>query len=151
MVYRLLRQFRRILFVLRCLALQALRELFPRPVRSLVLAFPLSSITYKDNMTAILAPGASAVLVGMDANGLSTTQFPDVPVWTISDPNIFTVVAAADGLSAQVTPTGQAGLATINVTSGTLTASQDVEFQVVVPPPPTPGPAVSMSIQLTQL
>lgn len=123
--------------------------MFPKPARSLILAFPLSSITYKDNMTAILAPGASAVLVGLDANGLSTTQFASTPVWTSSDSNIFTVVAAADGLTATVTPTGVAGQATINVVAGDLTASADVEFQVVTPP--GPGPAVSMSIQLTQL
>lgn len=149
MVYRLIRQLRRILFVLKALTLQLLRESFPRRARSLILAFPLSSILYKDNMTAILAPGALATLTGLDANGLVTTQFPAVPQWSSSDTTIFTVDASPDGLTAKVTPTGAAGFATINVTAGGLSASADVEFQVVVPP--GPGMAVTMSIQLSQL
>lgn len=149
MVYRLIRQLRRILFVLKVLTKQLLRESFPRRARSLILSFSALSITYKENMTAILAPGALATLTGLDANGLVTTQFPAIPSWTSSDTNIFTVEASPDGLTAKITPTGAAGLATINVVAGSLTASVDVEFQVVAPP--TPGMAVTMSIQLSQL
>jgi hypothetical protein len=142
------------LFILRILILRALRELFPKRARSLVIAFPLSSITYKDNMTAVLVPGASAVLVGMDANGLTTNQFPAVPTWDVSDTSVFTIAVAADGLSATLTPTGVTGKALITVVAGDLTATQDVSFEAVVtppPPPPQPGVAVSMAIQLTQL
>lgn len=103
-------------------------------------------------MTAILQPGATAVLSGLDANGLVTTQFPALPSWVAADPTLFTVTAAADGMSAQVVPTGTAGTTTITVTSGSLTASVEVTFAAVAPPsPPTPGVATSMSITLTQL
>lgn len=102
-------------------------------------------------MTAILTPGANAVLAGIDANGLATTQFPVTPIWSVADTNVFTVVAAADGLSAVITPTGLTGLTTVTVVSGDLTATVDVEFTAVVVVPPTPGVATSMSIQLTQL
>ena len=105
-------------------------------------------------MTAILNPGASAVVSGIDANGLATTQFPSVPVWSVGDASLFTVTASDDGMSAKIVPTGMGGATTVTVTSGNLTASVDVSFDVVVtppPPPPAPGVAVAMSIQLTQL
>lgn len=102
-------------------------------------------------MTSVLNPGANAVLAGIDANGLATTQFPTLPVWAVADSTLFTVVAAADGLSAQIVPTGVAGSTTVTVTSGDLTASVDVSFEAIIVVPPTPGVAVSMSIQLSQM
>lgn len=102
-------------------------------------------------MTAVLQPGANAVLFGIDANGLATTQFPATPAWSVADATLFTVTASADGLSATITPTGVGGATVVTVVSGDLTATVDVSFDVIVPPPPTPGVATSMSIQLTQM
>lgn len=110
----------------------------------------------KLDMTQILLPSATASLTGVDANGLATTQFPGDVVWSISDPTLFSIAPAADGLTVVVTPLGVTGTATLSVTSGPLTASVEVSFQAVVveppppPPPPTPGVAVALSITLTQ-
>lgn len=102
-------------------------------------------------MTAILQPGANAQLSGTDANGLVTTQFPATPAWSVADATLFTVTAAADGLSAQIVPTGTVGSTTLTVVSGDLTTSVTVEFDAVVVTPPTPGVATAMTITLTQL
>jgi hypothetical protein len=152
MVYQFIRQLRRAWAHFEAIIRHALHELFPKPARSLVILFPVSSLTFKDsNMTAILNPGANAVLSGIDANGLATTQFPALPVWVVADATLFTVTPSADGLSAQIVPTGVAGSTVVTVTSGALTASVDVSFDAIVVVPPTPGEAVSMSIALTQL
>lgn len=53
--------------------------------------------------------------VPVDARGY-TSRVDGVPVWSVSDPTLVSIVPAADGLSCQVTPLGPLGTAVVTVT-----------------------------------
>lgn len=74
--------------------------------------------------------GVSATLVLQDASGNQTTPSAP-PVWSSSDTAIATVMAAADGLSAQVLPAGAVGLVTI---SAVVDANIHITGQITVLP-----------------
>jgi hypothetical protein len=57
---------------------------------------------------------ASAAVSYTDAKGNAATV-DGAPVWTSSDESILTVAAAADGLSAVITPVGPLGTAQVKV------------------------------------
>jgi len=66
-----------------------------------------------------------------DAKG-NPTAAPAVPVWTLDNPTVATVVAAADGMTAVVTPT-TVGVVNLTVTVGSLTASVAITFTAGAP------------------
>lgn len=57
---------------------------------------------------------ASAAVAYVDAKG-NPAKVDGVPAWSSSDPAILDVVAAADGMSATVTPVGPLGTAQVKI------------------------------------
>jgi len=49
-----------------------------------------------------------------------------LPAWTSSDPSVVTVTPAADGMSATVAAVGKLGAATITISAGILSATDEV-------------------------
>lgn len=82
------------------------------------------------NTMQVGGKGVSATLVLQDASGNQGAPAAP-PVWTSSDPAIATVMAAADGLSAQVLPAGATGVVTI---SAVVDANVHITGQITVTP-----------------
>lgn len=82
----------------------------------------------------------------VDAKG-NPAQVEGAPVWTSSAENIATVTAAADGLSAEVTPTGALGTCQINVTADADLGSGVTEIIGVLDVTTVAGEAVALQIQ----
>lgn len=62
-----------------------------------------------------------------DAKGNPTAP-ASVPVWTLDNSALATIVPAADGLSAVVTPVGPLGTVTVTVTEGTVTGTAAIDL-----------------------
>lgn len=91
-----------------------------RPRAVLTLRYGAFAVTFQpeeDSMTAFTLPDdktAGAAVAYVDAKGNPATV-DGAPVWTSSDETILTVAAAADGMSAVVTPVGPLGTAQIKI------------------------------------
>ena len=113
----------------------------------------MGSITVKDT-----DPDFSATVSFVDAKGDATTPDPGmVPAWSVDNTDAVSVTAAADGMSATLTP-GNPGAAVVTVTlqdadgttvtsTGTVTVQSgeavtgDVEFTAGSAPAPAPAPS----------
>lgn len=109
--------------------------LFRRPRESARLSIRLNSV----EVSVILLTNEQRVpltLVSLDARD-QVTRLDSVPVWTVSDPAVGTVVAALDGLSAVFTAAGPLGTTQVRVTADaafgapvrTLTATVDIQVE----------------------
>lgn len=70
-----------------------------------------------------------------------------VPVWTSSAPTIVTVQAAADGMSAEITPVGPLGTAQINVSADADLGSGVTSITGILDVQSVAGEAVALQIQ----
>lgn len=102
--------------------------------------YSMGAITVKDSDAPF-----GATVTFLDAKGAATNP-DDVPQWSVDDPNVATVVASDDGLSATVTP-GLPGAAIVTVSStdtdGSVVSSQGT---VTV----QPGEAVIGDVEFSQ-
>lgn len=119
-------------------------ELTPPPAVSL--SIKLGGTTKGDNgMQKVADNGSvSAVLEADDALGNPGAKLDSVPAWSISDESIGAVVAAADGMSAEVKLTGKLGVAKLLVVAGALSAESE-EFTVEA------GAAIALKLSIAAL
>ncbi len=121
------------------------------PDLALILWHSTEGVTMSDLQILDTSGPLDAAVTFIDAVGNPTTA-DDVPAWSSSDESVATIAAAADGLSAVVTPTGTLGATVIAVDSvrasdqadvhaqATLTvaASEEVSGEVTLSAQPTP-------------
>jgi hypothetical protein len=110
------------------------------------------SIVGDQIMQLIPLAGILATLVGLDASGTPSTQFPAAPTWSASAG--FVVNPAADGMTAVITPADPAASAsgTLTVTCGALSCSKDISYTAAASTPPAgPGPVARLDITFSPL
>lgn len=88
-------------------------------------------------LSILLGQTVQAKVNGFHANGQPGAKVDPVPTWSTSDPAIVAVHQNPDG-SAVLGAVG-VGVATVSATSGTLSATAEIEV--------TPGPAASLAIE----
>ena len=107
----------------------------PRAVR---LDFSFGPLT-KKRITMYKLPGdrqVTASIAPVDAAG-NPASIDGAPVWNSADPTLFSVTAAADGLSAVIVPLGAAGTAQLSVSAdadlgaGVITITGTLDIEVV--------------------
>ncbi len=92
---------------------------------------------------------ASASVAYVDAKG-NQAVVDGAPVWASSDPSILAVEAAADGLSATITPVGPLGSAQISITADADVGAGVTELVTLADVEVIAGSAVAGNVTLTQ-
>lgn len=117
--------------LLRNLATQIEQAAPGPPDQAIVIWHTNGGITLMDLQVLDTSGPLDGTVSFLDAVGNPTTA-DDVPVWSSSDETIATVAAAADGMSAVVTPTGALGATVIGVDSTRSSDQADVHAQATL-------------------